>query len=72
MKKNLAVFAMIAAMVVPFSACGGQGNGIDETKTQLYVGVYDGGLGTDSVYSMAKRFEAKYADYSFEEGKGWR
>ncbi len=69
MKKRLTVFALVLTLLMPCVACSGGGDGIDNTKTQLYVGVYDGGLGADSVYAMAKRFEQKYAEHSFEEGK---
>ena len=42
---------------------------IDETKTQLYIGTYDGAYGDAWLYAVKPRFEAKYADVSFEEGK---
>ena len=48
--------------------CGG-GAKKDPTKTYLYVYNFDGGIGTDWLYEAADRFEALYADYSFEEGK---
>ena len=54
-----------------FSACGEQiGEPIDETKTQLYIGNYDGGVGTQWLYEAASRFEEKYKDTAFEPGTG--
>lgn len=71
MKKRIFSIALTAVLALPLAlaGCGDGKRGIDETKTQLYVGVYDGGLGTDSVYSLAKRFEEKYAEHSFQAGK---
>ena len=48
-------------------ACGGPKK--DNTKTYLYVYNFDGGIRTDWLYEAADRFEALYADVSFEEGK---
>lgn len=42
---------------------------IDKTKTQLTVYNFDGGIGTDWLYTIKKMFEEQYADKSFEEGK---
>lgn len=42
---------------------------IDETKTQLYVGVYNGGLGYGWVDEVAKGFEERHKDYVGEDGK---
>lgn len=42
---------------------------VDSSKTQLYVGIYDGGLDDDWLESAIGRFEALYANKSFEEGK---
>lgn len=54
-----------------FSACGERiGEPIDETKTQLYIGNYDGGVGTQWLYEAASRFEEKYKDFEFEPGTG--
>jgi hypothetical protein len=41
----------------------------NDEKTQLTIGVFDGGLGSEWVYTLKKRFEKKYENYSFEEGK---
>ena len=73
MKANKKIVAMLlaATMTMPaLTACGGSnGNEIDPNKTQLYVGVYDGGMGVDSLYTLAKRFEDKYDTHSFEQDK---
>ena len=42
---------------------------IDEKRTQLYVGNYDGGMGSRWLDEYKKGFEAMYKDVSFEEGK---
>lgn len=76
MKKVLKIFSLLLSTLVGLiftTSCGsggiGGGSTIDKNRTQLNVGIYDGGTGADSAYALAKRFEAKYADYSFEEGK---
>ena len=72
MKKIKMLIAMMLAviMLVPTSACittGGEA--IDTSKTQLYVGNFDGGYGTKWMDELERRFEEKYANFSFEEGK---
>jgi len=42
---------------------------IDENKTQLYVGNYDGGMGSRWLDEYKKGFEEMYKDESFESGK---
>ena len=57
-------------MLVPMGACvSGGGEKIDKTKTQLYVGNYDGGYGSKWMTELEHRFEEKYEEFSFEEGK---
>ncbi|MGM9666331.1 MAG: ABC transporter substrate-binding protein [Eubacteriales bacterium] len=52
------------------SGGGGGGNqSADPDKTQLSIGVYDGGLGSDWTRAVADEFEKMYANVSFEEGK---
>ena len=41
----------------------------DLSKTQLYVGSWDGGLRSDWLYEWKRRFEELHAETSFEEGK---
>lgn len=77
-KKSVALL-LAASAVLPAASCfgggGSQGQGgseieeVDSSKTQLYVGVYDGALGTEYAQTYAKEFEQLYADVSFEEGK---
>lgn len=44
-------------------------NGIDSSKTQLYVKCYQGGYGNKWLYAAKERYEALHANDSFEEGK---
>lgn len=75
MKKGfLKVLACVLAcgMVCGIAAGCGPGSGsitIDTTRTQLYIGNYDGGLGSIWLDEFTKDFEEKYADVSFEEGR---
>ena len=76
MKKFIAI---LLSLVVCFgtmlgvTACGDtEDEEIDKTKTQLYVGVYNGGLGTEWAKKVKTAFEAKYADTEFEPGTGKR
>lgn len=73
MKKILAAMLTLI-MTVSLAACG---NGIgvkttekvDDSKTTLYVGNFAGGVGDEWLKSAIEKFEEKYADTSFEEGK---
>ena len=53
------------------AACGPQGENIygDTTISYLYVATRDSGLGTVWLDEMAKKFEDRYAETSFAEGK---
>lgn len=42
---------------------------IDETKTQLYVGVYRGGIGEEWLHELGDRFEKLYENEELEKGK---
>ena len=67
-----AMFALMLAMVMLLSllaGCGEGGSKVDSTKTHLSVLCYDGGIGSEWAKNAAKRFEEKYANVSFEEGK---
>ncbi len=66
--KFLAI-ALAAASVLSVAACGGGGEKKDDKKTQLNVNVYKLGLGTEFAASLKQKFEAAYADQSFEKGK---
>lgn len=69
------VFAVVtaavltAASLLAVTGCNKVLRDIDETKTQLYVGVYNGGLGYSWVDEVAKGFEELYKDYEGEDGK---
>lgn len=39
---------------------------LDPTKTQLYIGNYDGGMKDEWIKVVADKFEQEYADYQFE------
>ena len=75
MKKKLLSLTLVLGMTL-LTACqgagappGGSDTVVDESKTQLIVATYDGGLGSEWIEDSASRFEEKYADVSFEEGK---
>ncbi len=67
LRNKIIAVSLATFMMLPFAACSP--NDDDPTKTKLYFGVYDAGTGTESAYEVGKRFAAKYADVSFEEGK---
>lgn len=72
MLKKIAV--IVAALVLGMSTfgCGGreQEKEVNDSMTQLYVFIYDGGVAASGWLDAAiERFEATYANYSFEEGK---
>lgn len=69
MKKVLAL-VMAMALLLSLVGCGARSTvTIDSTKTTLTVGVWNGGPEDDWLQDAIKRFEEKYADVSFEEGK---
>ena len=71
MKKLFAIF-MMTVLLLSVAACGdryGDDTPVDTSKSQLYVGTYDGGLKTAWITKAAARFEALYADTEFEPGK---
>ena len=69
-KMNVIVSLVLAlSSAIGLTACGGNKNDEDPTKTYLDVGVFDAGLGTTYFDELKKDFEAYYANTSFEEGK---
>lgn len=68
-----ATLAMVMALsAISFTGCGGQGGDTAETDskaTHLSVMNYDGGVGSKWLENAKAKFEEKYADVSFEEGK---
>lgn len=64
---------LAATLLTSLAGCsgGGQSGGgkIDKTKTQLYVGILDAGMGDEYMKDLKTRFEKAYADYKGEDGK---
>ena len=76
MKKISTIVATTMALCFAWSGVGCmRGNGdllndkINENMTQLWLGVYDGGLGLQWARNIGNAFQEKYAETSFEEGK---
>lgn len=70
MIKRLVASILAGAMVLSIAACGAKvTEEVDSSKTTLYVGNYAGGVGSEWLESAMAKFEEKYADVSFEEGK---
>ncbi len=68
MKKIISMLlagTVLGGTVVGLSSCKitNPNNTIDETKVQLYVGNYNGGVGDAWLDGVITRFEEKYADY---------
>lgn len=70
-RKSIITFVMAAIFAVSSISLTGCGESAqeDSTKTHLSVMNYDGGIGSEWLKQTAKKFEEKYADVSFEEGK---
>lgn len=76
MFKRAAALALTAAMTVStlcLTGCDNGGNGgaaqVDQTKTQLFVGILDAGMGDVWANQLKTRFEEAYADYQGVDGK---
>lgn len=72
MMRKLVCMIIVSVMLLGVSAAGLAGcvkSGIDPTKTQLYVGNFDGGLGHAWLDELARQFEAIHKEESFEPGK---
>lgn len=69
--KKVALVALAAILAsTSFVACDREGGeAVQSDKTQLYVTAFEGGYGTDWLKEIKTRFEAAYANVSFEEGK---
>lgn len=67
MKKVLcALLAVILGCGVLFTGCNREdpnAEEIDPNRTQIYVGVYEGGLGSEWIKAADEAFEAKYSEY---------
>lgn len=71
---TLCVALAAAVAVLPLVGCGGGKKGpgnitVDKSKTQLYIGNYDGGMGSRWLEEYVAAFEEKYKDAKLEEGK---
>ena len=64
-----AVLLAVVAAAGVLGGCGGNVQEIDTTKTQLYIGNYDGGMGSRWLDEYIKGFEELYKDTPFEDGK---
>ena len=77
MKKILTSLLALVCALAMLTGCGNLrpndddkwDEDLDPSKTQLYVSNLKGGIGHDWLYNVKKRFEAAYADHSFEDGK---
>ena len=74
MKKLLTfVMMLILATTAVFGGLVGCNRGesedFDNTKSHLYLGIYNAGFGTEYANDLKRRFEEFYAEESFEEGK---
>ncbi len=83
LKKIMAIILaviMVISSTALLASCdregGGSGGGIggttekvDAQRTQLFIANYNGGGGSEWLNEIKTRFEAAYADVSFEEGK---
>ena len=67
---TLALAATVALGSLSAMACKPSGSEDDNsTQSILYVSNYAGGFGSKWMDEIEKRFEAKYANESFEDGK---
>lgn len=61
---------MASGIALSMAGCGSDDDiKVDDTKTQLYVFSYNGGVGNEWLDHTIASFEAKYADVPFEAGK---
>ncbi len=70
MKRTVAISMLVTLCLSIFAACGPKPLNVDDgTKSKLIVNNYAGGFGEDWINNVEKRFEAAYANVSFEDGK---
>lgn len=67
----ISTMSLLSALVLPCVGCSDKKEDKDSkgTKTHVTVYSYNGGVGTAWLDEVIERFEAAYADVSFEEGK---
>lgn len=69
-KKLTALLMGLTLAASSLAGCGARSTvDIDSSKTTLVVGNFNGGVGTEWLQSAIDKFEEKYADTSFEDGK---
>lgn len=73
MKKTVSIFlvSILLCSIGSLGGCSKESGGvkIDPTKSQIYIGNYDGGVGSAWLSEIAKNFESKHVNTPFEEGK---
>ncbi len=71
LKRSLAFMLAMATTLGTLSACGGRegSRDVDNSKTQLNIGVWDGGYRYNWLQTWADQFMRDYANYEFEPGK---
>ena len=71
--KKIGLLVIMLLTTISLVACNidriGEDEDADLGKTQLYIGNFDGGYGDEWLEKVKARFEEKYKDVSFEEGK---
>lgn len=68
--KRIVTLLMAGILTMTSAGCGAKKTAdVENDKTQLYVGVYNGGVGENWLKEAIAKFEEKYKDTSFEEGK---
>lgn len=76
MKRIVSIVATAAMLAGCLMGCNGTTNvpgetaeKKDDSKTQLVVATFDGGIGSEWIMEAGRRFAEKFADTSFEDGK---
>lgn len=68
--KKIVTLLLSASLLLSAAGCGARSTvDIDSSKTTLTVGNWNGGVGTEWLNAAIEKFEEKYKDVSFEEGK---
>ena len=70
-KRSLSTLMALGLTASFLAGCNVGGNTVkyDPNRTQLFVGVVDGGIGDEWCYAFKARFEEAYKEVSYEEGK---
>lgn len=72
MKKTMKCLTAVLSVFTAMSAAGCRGRGgvkEEAGKTNIYVGYYNGGVGSEWLDSAIAKFEERYSSYSFETEK---